>query len=221
MDNSKENLEKILTGFAHKICDRYGIFFSGGGFVLHLEEEMFNDTVMLAGNPVQIKIHWRLLADAMEHNKMSEFKQHLQRCLEVAASRMLYTLSNTPPAPIVAKDSHERYWKKKKLLKEVMPHLIDTRRVAYEVHISVTARDKRTGKVVHFCGDEEEGASIESLKRLAHRTLTEELLNERRGNAEAARETEARDGNEDGGASTPDGRETERNQAGTEETRSE
>lgn len=221
MDNSKENIEAILAEFAKKICSAYGIMFVGGvngGYKIHLEDEMVNDTVMIAGNPVIIKIHWRLFADSMHHNKLVEFKHHLQRCLEIADSRMLYTLSNNPISPILAKDQKDKYWKKKQILKQVMPNLIDHRRVTYEVHIRVTAHDRKTGVTVTFKGDEEEGATIEALKQMAHKELTKEILNERarsiaehriKRNIESTREGSASvDGSDGSIASTVESEET-------------
>ena len=211
MDNSKENIEAILASFAKKICDAYGIMFVGGtngGYKIHLEEDMTNDTVMLAGNPVIIKIHWRLFADSMENNRLVEFKHHLQRCLEVANDRMLYTLDNAPPAPIIAKNQNDKYWKKKQLLRQVIPNLIDHRRVTYEVHIRVTAHDKKSGLSVTFFGDEEEGATIEGLKQIAHKELTKEVVNERARSISELRAAKNREraigaDEKDGGNQTP------------------
>lgn len=175
MDNSKENLERILTIFADNICSRYGISFPNGGYVLTLEEDMANDTVIHAGNPVKIRIHWRILAQSMEYNKLGEFKQQLQNCLEIASRRMLYTLSATPVSPVLTKDKGEKRWKKHKNTKGILPNLLPEKRIDYEIHITVRIRDKVTGKCVTYSGDAEEGATIDSLMNIAHKTLSEEV----------------------------------------------
>lgn len=146
MDTSKENLEQILGEFAAMICVRHGIRFQNGEYKVLLEEEMLADMVIIAGNPVLIKIHWRLLAEGLKKRKMHALKQQLQYALEISSKKMLHTLSQNPVAPALKKNFEDRRWTKQDSISKLFPNLLPESRVTISTYISVTAVDTETGE---------------------------------------------------------------------------
>jgi hypothetical protein len=175
MDATKEKLEQVIQVFATKICTRQGIHFVNGGYSIEIEEDMGSDFVMFAGNPVVIKIHYRVFAEGLLAKNMIPLKHTLQRALEIASKRMLHTLSQNPTAPVLSKDMGEKSWTKRQSADKLLPKLLPLERITFSTKLIVVAADKVTGEHWMESGYAHKIHASE-LERRAHHNLSKLLL---------------------------------------------
>lgn len=177
MDATKEKLEQVLQSFAKKICERQGIHFINGGYSIEVEEEMVSDFVMFAGNPVIIKVHYRVFAEGLLAKNMIPLKHTLQRALEIASKRMLHTLSQNPTAPVLSKDMGDKTWMKRQSADKLLPKLLPLERITFSTKLIVVAADKITGEHWMESGYAHKVHASE-LERRAHHNLSKLLLDD-------------------------------------------
>lgn len=175
MDATKEKLEQVLQSFAEKICERQGIHFINGGYSIEVEEEMVSDFVMFAGNPVIIKVHYRVFAEGLVGKNLIPFKRTLQRALELASKRMLHTLSQNPTAPVLSKDLGDKNWTKRQSADKLLPTLLPLDRITFSTKLVVVAYDKVTGEHWVESGYAHKVHASE-LERVAHHKLSNLVL---------------------------------------------
>jgi hypothetical protein len=175
MDATKEKLEQVLQAFATKICARQGIHFINGGYSIEIEEEMGSDFVMYAGNPVILKVHYRVFAEGLLSKNLIPFKHTLQRALEIASKRMLHTLSQSPTAPVLTKDLGDKTWMKRQSADKLLPTLLPLQRITFSTKLIVVAYDKVSGEHWVETGYAHKVHPSE-LERRAHHNLSKLVL---------------------------------------------
>lgn len=190
MDTTKESLEQVLQEFAAKICTRQGIHFINGGYEIQVEEEMLSDFVLVAGNPVLIKIHFRVFAEGLISKNLIPLKHTLQRALEIASKRMLHTLSQSPTAPVFIKDMGDKQWSRRDSTDKILPTLLPLNRVTFSTKLVVVAVDKHTGEHWMESGYAHR-VNVGELERRAHTNLSKLVLGDINETSEISRKVDS------------------------------
>lgn len=146
MELTREVLEGVVNQFALSILKSQGIRCTPSDFKFMLEDNMINNAMIKAGNPVIIHIRMKDLADALieKGHKLYDFKHQIESCL-VMVPRMLHTLALVPVADIIKYDAEIKKWRKHLGLDtEILPKLLPDTEIMYDIKLVVTATHIKT-----------------------------------------------------------------------------
>lgn len=155
MDITVDLLNELLNRHAVNVLKKSRLKINHEGFVFHLEENLRNDLVMTAGNPVVIRMNLaifsKVLLEALKDKRgiskqLRDLNSQLLNCYEVGNRYMLHSLSLVPVTDVLARDLEFKKWKKAIQDKAVL--LLSDGEISYGVNIQVTAVHIPTGKRV-------------------------------------------------------------------------
>lgn len=146
MEITIELLNELLNRHAEALIKKKRLKINPENFVFHLEENMTNDLVMTAGNPVIIRLNLGIFADAMLEAiksggksiaKMVELNNTILNCYDVGSRRMLHSLALVPYSDTIARERDMKQWHK--ALADSVLLLIPEKEIFYVLNLQVTA----------------------------------------------------------------------------------
>jgi hypothetical protein len=155
MELTVDILNELLNRHAVAVAKKSRVKANPDYFVFHLEENMTNDIVMTAGNPIIVRfnlgIFAKIIINALKDKRavsheLLEFNNSIKDCYEKGTRYMLRSLSLVPIADVIARDNEFKKWKK--TIEKSALLLIADCDISYGVNVQVNAVHIPTGKRV-------------------------------------------------------------------------
>jgi hypothetical protein len=158
MEITVDILNELLNKHAEALARKRRLRVNPSEFIFHLEENMINDIMMTAGNPVIVRFNLGMftkiiLAIIKHRNHISheivDFNNTIQNCYEVGTRHMVRSLSLVPVSDHIARVAEVKRWRK--VIEDKALMLLPDSSISYSINVQVTAIHIDTGKraIVH------------------------------------------------------------------------